>query len=246
MIIGAPSCSCLPAGDQRRRPGRRCGRVRGAAVFREIPGSWRYTTRPEYGRSSTSSPATRCASWRRRLLAVARRSPLGFGLGVGPLAGHPRRRDRDGHADGGVPGQLRRRMGQRQEAGRGRPVRRRVVVSRPARRHHRRHRRRPVQGHRRPGHQPADQGHEPGLGARRTGHRGHVGGRRRRRTPLQPRDRGGAGHRRGGVVLQAAPSRARLGRHGRQASRLRRSPPSAERRARGRQVVPLARGSCLP
>ena len=36
---------------------------------------------------------------------------------------------------------------------------------------HRRHRRRPVQGHRRPGHQPADQGDEPGVAADRPGHR---------------------------------------------------------------------------
>ena len=78
----------------------------------------------------------------------------------------PGRRDRGRRPDGGVPGQLRRRLGQRQEAGRGRPLRRQGL--RGARGHgHRRHGRRPVQGHRGPGDQPADQGHEPGLAADR-------------------------------------------------------------------------------
>ena len=45
---------------------------------------------------------------------------------------------------------------------------------------HRRHRRRPVQGHRRPGDQPADQGDEPGLAADRAGGRVAVA---RRATP---------------------------------------------------------------
>ena len=53
----------------------------------------------------------------------------------------------------------RRRLGQRQEAHRGRRVRRQGL-RRPRGRRHRRHRRRSLQGHRRPGHQPDDQGHQ--------------------------------------------------------------------------------------
>ena len=53
----------------------------------------------------------------------------------------------------------RRRMGQREEADRGRRVRRQGL-GRPRRVGHRRHRRRPVQGHGRAGHQPDDQGGE--------------------------------------------------------------------------------------
>ena len=53
----------------------------------------------------------------------------------------------------------RRRLGQRQEAHRGRRVRRQGL-RRPRGRRHRRHRRRPLQGHRRPRHQPDDQGHQ--------------------------------------------------------------------------------------
>ena len=53
----------------------------------------------------------------------------------------------------------RRRVGQREEADRGRRPRRQGL-GRPCRLRHRRHRRRPVQGHRGPRHQPDDQGRE--------------------------------------------------------------------------------------
>ena len=55
---------------------------------------------------------------------------------------------------GQLPVQRRRRVGQRQEVHRGGQPRRQGL-RRPQGRRHRRHRRRPVQGHRRPGHQPA-------------------------------------------------------------------------------------------
>ena len=54
-------------------------------------------------------------------------------------------------------------------------------------RRHRRHRRRPVQGHRRPGAQPADQGDEPGVAADPAGDHQPPGQRRR---PLRDRRRG--------------------------------------------------------
>ena len=53
---------------------------------------------------------------------------------------------------------------------------------------HRRHRRRPVQGHRRPGAEPADQGDEPGVAARAAGDH-HARGRRRGHPLRRRRDR---------------------------------------------------------
>ena len=54
----------LRSGHQRGRPGRRCGRLsRSVASSARSPGSWRAPPSPSTARSSTSSPATRCASW---------------------------------------------------------------------------------------------------------------------------------------------------------------------------------------
>ena len=107
------------------------GRAAGAVVFevrrqfREIPGIMEGTGRPEYGkvvdictRDSLRELATP------GLLAIMAPIAVGFGLGVGPLGCLPGRRDRHRRADGGLPGQLRWCVGQRQEARRGRHPRR--------------------------------------------------------------------------------------------------------------------------
>ncbi|CAK7288270.1 hypothetical protein SGPA1_60172 [Streptomyces misionensis JCM 4497] len=121
----------------------------------------------------------------------------------------PGRRDRRGHADGGVPRQLRRRLGQRQEAGGGRPPRRQGQRG-PRGHGDRRHGRRPLQGHRGPGHQPAAEGHEPGLAAHRA--RGDQVLLRQRQEPRRAdrdRDPRAAGDHRVRVRLQAARHRRR-------------------------------------
>ena len=137
--------------------------------FRENPGIMEGTVRPEYGRVvdiCTRDSLRELAT--PGLLAIFAPIAVGFGLGVGPLAGYLAGAIACRHPDGGLPGQLRWRVGQREEAGRGRQPRRQGLAR--ARGHrHRRHRRRPVQGHRRPVDQPADQGDEPGLGADRAG-----------------------------------------------------------------------------
>ena len=135
--------------------------------FRNHPGIMNYTEKPEYSR--VIEPGHQGLAARAGHPGPAR----GDGTDRGrlrprlPAAGRlPGRRDRVRRADGDLPRQLRRRLGQREEAGRGRPPRRQGL--RCARRdRHRRHRRRPVQGHRGPRDQPADQGDEPGLAADR-------------------------------------------------------------------------------
>ncbi len=62
--------------------------TRSAASSARSPGSWRAPAVRSTARSSTSSPRTRCASWRRRASwPSSRRSRSGFGLGVTALAG---------------------------------------------------------------------------------------------------------------------------------------------------------------
>ena len=156
------------------------GRAAGAVVFevrrqfREIPGIMEGTGRPEYGkvvdivtRDSLRELVTP------GILAVLAPVAVGFGLGVTALAGFLAGAIGTGTLmavflanSGGAWDNAKKLVEDGNHGGKG---------SRGPRRHdHRRHRRRPVQGHRRPGHQPADQGDEPGLAADRE-RRGLVG-----------------------------------------------------------------------
>ena len=173
------------------------GRAAGAVVFevrrqfREIPGIMEGTGRPEYGkvvdictRDSLRELATP------GLLAILAPIAVGFGLGVGPLAGYLAGAIATGTLmavflanSGGAWDNAKKLVEDGNHGGKG---------SAGARGHgHRRHRRRPVQGHRRPGDQPADQGDEPGLAADRR-RRGEPDRRRQREHPAAHRDRAAA------------------------------------------------------
>ena len=103
--------------------------------FRENPGIMEGTVRPEYGRVvdiCTRDSLRELAT--PGLLAIFAPIAVGFGLGVGPLAGYLAGAIACRHPDGGVPGQLRWGLGQRQEAGRGRQPRRQGLCLRTRRR----------------------------------------------------------------------------------------------------------------
>ncbi len=139
------------------------GRAGGAVVeevrrqFREKPGIMDGTEKPEYGQCVDI--VTRSAQ---REMIIPSLIPIVVPVIVGILSVQGARRPAD-RRDRRRPVLRRdddlgrRRVGQREEADRGRRVRRQGL-RRPRRVGHRRHRRRPVQGHGRPGHQPDDQG----------------------------------------------------------------------------------------
>ena len=137
----------LRARDQRGVAVRGCRGLRGAAAVPRAPRDHGLHARSRStGASSTSAPRTRCASWPRPVCSPSSRRSRRLHARRRRARLVPRRRDRHRHPDGGLPRQLRRRVGQREEARRGRPLRRQGQRG-PRRDRHRRHGRRPVQGH---------------------------------------------------------------------------------------------------
>ena len=141
------------------------GRVGGQVVeevrrqFREDPGIMEGTSRPEYGHAIDIVTGSAIKS-----MLLPALIPIGFPIVVGIINAEML----GGLLIGSIVTGLflaismtvrRRRLGQREEDDRGRPLRRQGLRG-PRGGDHRRHRRRPVQGHRRPGDQPDDQDRE--------------------------------------------------------------------------------------
>ena len=164
-------------------------RAAGAVVFevrrqfREIPGIMEGTGRPEYGKVVdivTKDSLRELVT--PGILAVLAPIAVGFGLGVTALAGFLAGAIGAGTLmavflanSGGAWDNAKKLVEDGHHGGKGSPAHEATD--------HRRHRRRPVQGHRRPGDQPADQGDEPGLAADRQRRRLHE----RRRRPERRR-----------------------------------------------------------
>ena len=164
---------------------RAVGRSAGTVVhevrrqFREHPGIMDYSEKPEYGRViSICTAASQRELATPALLAVLSPVIVGFGINYIALGAFLDRHDPHRPADGELPLELRRCLRQRQEVHRRRPLRRERLRI-PQGRRHRRHRRRPVQGHCRPGAEPAHKGDEPRLVADLAG-RDHPQAPRRR------------------------------------------------------------------
>ena len=124
------------------------GRVGGQVVnevrrqFREIPGIMEGTARPEYGKAIDIVTGSAL-----KAMLLPALIPIAFPVIAGIIKRRDARRPADRHdRDRPLPGDLddlgRRRLGQREEADRGRPLRRQGLGG-PCGRGHRRHRRRP-------------------------------------------------------------------------------------------------------
>ena len=141
------------------------GRVGGEVVtevrrqFRENPGIMEGTTRPEYGRAIDIVTGSAI-----KAMLLPALIPIVFPIVVGiisarMLGGLLDRHDRDRPLPGDLDDFGRRRLGQREEADRGRSLRRQGLGS-PCSIRDGRHGGRSLQGHRRAGDQPDDQDHE--------------------------------------------------------------------------------------
>ena len=141
--------------------------------FRDHPGIMDYTEKPDYSRVVDICTKTSLRELMTPgLLAVLSPVIAGFLLKGEALGAFLAGVDPDRPAARRDAVELGRRVGQRQEVHRGGPLRRQGQRGAQGR-GHRRHRRRPVQGHGRPGAEPADQGDEPGGAVDRSA-RGHA------------------------------------------------------------------------
>ena len=173
--------------------------------FREIPGIMEGTNKPEYGkvvdivtRDSLRELATP------GLLAVFAPIAVGFGLGVGPLAGYLAGTIATGTLmavflanSGGAWDNAKKIVEDGTYGGKGSPAHEATIIGDTVGD--------PFKDTAGPGDQPAAQGDEPGRAADRTGHRLAVRRRLRERAdPVRHRRAGRGDHRRRGDRLEAA------------------------------------------
>ncbi len=184
--------------------------------FRDNPGIMDYTVKPDYAAVVDICTKTSLRELTTPgLLAVLAPVIAGFFLKAEALGAFLAGADPDRSALGRDAVQLGRCLGQRQEVHRGGALRW-EGVRKPQGCGDRRHRRRPVQGHRRTRAQPADQGDEPRRAADRAArHLARVGLGAARRDRGRRRDRRG----RDGVDLEDPQVRARRGYPGQRGGR---------------------------
>ena len=215
--------------------------------FRLHPGIMTYEEKPDYGAVVDICTKTSLRELTTPgLLAILSPIFAGFFLKGEALGGFLAGAILTGPAAGRDAVQRGRRVGQRQEVHRGGQLRRQGIGESQGR-GHRRHGRRPVQGHGRPRAQPTDQGHEPGGPADRTA-RGDP--RRRHRPAHHHRDRDRRGPGRRDLHLQVSQVRARRGDQAGQREDVglasRTSPTWAGCGATSRRLRTVTRSACRP